>query len=166
MTKTISAGKTPKIIVDAIGGDLSVVGWDGDLLIKGDEDEYRVEEKGEEILLSSDDDLSLRVPKGSSFQFNKIGGDASIRGIKGSIQLKEIEGDLSIRDAGSISIDVIHSDFSLRGSTGDLFVKNAQGDVSVRDVAGNINLETVADDLAVRGVGGNELNEKQVPDKP
>ena len=155
MTRTISAGKSPKIIVDVIDGDLSVVGWDGDLLIKGDEEEFRVEEKGEEILLSSDGDLSLRVPKGSSFQFNRISGDASIRGIKGGVQLKEIEGDLSIRDAGSISIDVIHSDFSLRGSTGDLFVKNAHGDVSVRDVAGNINLETVADDLAVRGAGGN-----------
>ena len=90
MTRTISAGKSPKIIVDIIDGDLSVVGWDGDLLIKGDEDEFRVEEKDEEILLSSDGDLSLRVPKGSSFQLNKISGDASIRGIKGGVQLKEI----------------------------------------------------------------------------
>lgn len=155
MTKTISAGKSPNIIVDVIDGDLSVVGWDGDLLIKGDEDEFSVEEKGGAIHLSSDGDLSLRVPKGSSFQFNKISGDASIRGVKGGVQLKEIEGDLSIRDAGSVSIDVIHSDFSLRGSTGDIFVKNAHGDVSIRDVEGNINLETVADDLALQGVGGN-----------
>ncbi|MFM1931395.1 MAG: hypothetical protein RL226_698, partial [Bacteroidota bacterium] len=52
MTKTISAGKSPNIIVDVIDGDLSIVGWDGDLLIKGDEDEYRVEEKGEDVHLS------------------------------------------------------------------------------------------------------------------
>jgi len=155
MTKTISVGRSPKIIVDVIDGDLSVVGWDGDLLIKGDEDEIRMEEKGDQVLLSSDGDLSLRVPKGTSFQFKKIAGDASFRDIQGGIQLKEIEGDLSIRDAGSVSIDVIHADFSLRGSTGDLFVKNANGDVSIRDVDGNIILETVAADLAVRGVRGN-----------
>ncbi|MDX1378554.1 MAG: hypothetical protein R3307_06880, partial [Anaerolineales bacterium] len=155
MTKTISADKTPNIIVDIIGGDLSVVGWDGDFLIKGDEEDYRVEEKDGDVLLSCDGDLSLRVPKGASFQITKIGGDASMRSVRGGIQLSEIGGDLSIRDAGSVSIDLIHADFSLRGSTGDLFVKNAHGDVSVRDVGGNINLESVADDLAVRGVRGN-----------
>ena len=155
MTRTISAGKTPHIIVDGIAGDLSVVGWDGDFLIKGDEEEYHVEEKGDNILLSCDGDLSLRVPRGASFQFKKIGGDASVRGIKGAIQLDEIEGDLSIRDADSVSIGLIHADFSLRGSTGDLFIKNAHGDVSIRDVDGSITLESVADDLAVRGVRGN-----------
>ena len=155
MAKTISAGKTPTILVDAIDGDRSVVGWDGELLIKGDEQVYRVEEKGNDILLSADSDLSLRVPKGASFQIKKVSGDASMRGINGEIQLGEIEGDLSIRGAGSVSVDLIHADFSLRGSTGDLFVKNAHGDVSIRDVEGSINLESVADDLAVRGVQGN-----------
>lgn len=155
MTQTISAGKTPKVIVEIIDGDLSVVGWDGDFLIKGDEEEYRVEEKGDEILLSCDGDLSLRVPKGASFQFKKVSGDASMRGVKGGIQLDEIEGDLSVRDVDSVSIGIIHADFSLRGSSGDLYVKNAHGDVSIRDVEGNINLESVADDLAVRGVKGN-----------
>jgi hypothetical protein len=155
MTKTISAGKTPNIIVEVIDGDLSVVGWDGDFLIKGDEEEYRMEEKDDDILLSCDGDLSLRVPKGASFHFKKISGDASMRGVKGGIRLDEIEGDLSIRDAASVSIGIIQADFSLRGSTGDLLVKNAHGDVSIRNVEGNINLESVADDLAIRGVKGN-----------
>jgi len=155
MTRTISAGKAPNIIIDIIDGDLSVVGWDGDLLIKGDENGYRVEEKDGEVRLSCDGDLSMRVPKGASFQFKRIAGDASIRGIRGGIKLTEIKGDLSIRDAGSVSIEEIKADFSLRGATGDLFVKNAHGDVSIRDVEGSINLESVADDLAVRGVRGN-----------
>jgi len=155
MSKTISAGKSPKIIVDVIEGDLSAVGWAGDLVIKGDNDETRVEEKNGEILLSCDGDLSLRVPIGASLEFKKIGGDAAIRGVHGGIQLTEIDGDLSIRDAGSVSVDMIHSDFSLRGSTGDLFVKNAEGDISIREVMGNIDLENVADDLALRGVQGN-----------
>jgi len=155
MTKTISAGKSPKIIVDVIEGDLSVVGWDGDIIIKGDNEEYRLGEKDDEVLLSCDGDLTLRVPINASLQFTKLSGDASIRGVQGGIELKEIDGDLSIRNAGSVSIDTVHSDFSLRGSTGSLFVKNAEGDVSIREVMGNINLETVADDLALRGVQGN-----------
>jgi len=155
MSRTISVGKSPRIIVDVVDGDLSVVGWDGDLLIRGDDDEFRVDEKGEEIFLSCNGDMSLRVPKDTSLQLKKAGGDIAIRGVQGAIQLAEIDGDLSIRDAGSVSLDMVHSDFSIRGSKGDLFVKNAEGDASIRGVEGNINLEIVADDLALRGVRGN-----------
>src|SRR5688572_14362106 len=156
MSKTISAGTSPKVRLEAIDGDLSVVGWDGsDILIKGDDEDIRLEHTGSEVSLSCRGDLSLRVPKASSFEFINIGGDASIRGVTGNIELKKISGDLSIRDAGSISIDSILADFSLRGAQGNLYVKNAHGDVSVRDVEGNISIDSVADDLALRGARGN-----------
>jgi len=73
----------------------------------------------------------------------------------GGIELKEIDGDLSIRDVDSVAIDTIHSDFSLRGAKGHLSVKSTHGDVSIRDVDGNVSLESVADDLALRDVRGN-----------
>lgn len=156
MSKTISAGRSPKIIIENIAGDLSLVGWDGDdILLKGDEDEMHFRQDGGEVTLSCDDDLSLRVPKSASVSIKKIGGDAAIRGVLGDIELKEIEGDLSIRDVNSVAIDTIHSDFSLRGAKGHLAVKSAHGDVSIRDVDGNVALESVADDLALRDVHGN-----------
>jgi len=156
MSKTISAGISPKIRVEAIDGDLSVVGWDGgDILIKGDDEDIRLEQSGNDVLLSCRGDLSLRVPKAASFEFNRIGGDASIRGVMGDIKFMEASGDLSIRDGGSISIDSVQADFSLRGAKGNLYVKNANGDVSIRDVEGNISIDSVADDLALRGARGN-----------
>ncbi|MGZ9163597.1 MAG: SHOCT-like domain-containing protein [Anaerolineales bacterium] len=156
MSKTVSAGTSPKIRVEAIDGDLSVVGWDGsDILIKGDDEDIHLEHSGSDVSLSSRGDLSLRVPKASSFEFVMIGGDASIRGVTGNIEVKEASGDLSIRDVGSISIDSVRSDLSLRGAKGNLYVKSAHGDVSVRDVEGNVTLESVADDLALRGARGN-----------
>ena len=156
MSQTISAGKTPKIKVDVIGGDLSVVGWDGvDILVKGDDDEIRLGQNNDVVTLSCDGDLSLRVPKAASFEFKMIGGDASIRGVLGNIELKQIAGDLSIRDSGSIAIDTIRADFSLRNAKGNLYIKNAHSDVSIRDVEGTVTLESVADDLALRGARGN-----------
>lgn len=156
MSKTISAGRTPKIIIDNIGGDLSLVGWEGDdILLKGDDGEMQFSQDGEMVNISSEDDLSLRVPKASSFFIKNISGDASIRGVMGGIELKEIEGDLSIRDVDSVAIDTIQSDFSLRGAKGHLSVKSAHSDVSIRDVDGNVSLESVADDLALRDVRGN-----------
>jgi len=156
MSRTISAGKTPRIKVDVIGGDLSVMGWDGaDILVKGDEDELHIEQNNDVVTLSCDGDLSLRVPKASVFEFKKINGDASVRGLLGNIEIREITGDLSVRDSGSIAIDTIRADFSLRNAKGNLYIKNAHGDVSIRDVEGTVILESVADDLALRGAHGN-----------
>src|SRR6185503_18802244 len=156
MSKSVFVGNNPKIQLEKIGGDLSVVGWDGaDLLIKSDEDDARVEQTGETVSVSSGSDVSLRLPKGASLAIKFIGGDASIRGLLGGMEIQEIHGDLSIQDAGPISIDTIHADFSLRGAKGDLYIKNAHGDVSIRDVDGNVTLDSVADDLALRGARGN-----------
>lgn len=154
MSRMISAGKSPRIKVNTIGGDLSVVGWDGDILVKGDEDEVQLTQDGEEISISCAGDLALRVPKGASFDFGDIGGDASIRGVQGSIDLQNIGGDLSIRDAGPVTIGSVAADFSMRNGKGDVHVRNAGADVSIRDVEGKVTLDAVGDDLALRGARG------------
>ncbi len=156
MSRTISAGRSPKVFIENIAGDLSLVGWEGeDILLKGDEDEMRVRHESDQVFIACNDDLSLRVPKSASVYIKSIGGDASIRGVMGDVELKEIEGDLSMRDVNSVAIDSIHSDFSLRGAKGHLSVKNAHSDVSIRDVDGNVALDSIADDLALRDVRGN-----------
>ena len=156
MSKSIHVGRTPKINIDSVGGDLSIIGWDGeDILVKADDDEIRLEQNGEHVSLSCDDDLSLRVPKEALLLLKTVGGDAAIRGVIGDIELKEVSGDLSIREAGAIAIDTVHADFSLRGAKKNLYLKNAHGDVAIRDVEGNVTLDSVADDLALRGARGN-----------
>ena len=156
MSKTISAGRAPRIFIENIGGDLSLVGWEtDDILLKGDDDEMHVKVDGDQVTISCDDDLSLRVPKSASVFINNLAGDASIRSVMGGIELKEIDGDLSIRDVDSVAIDTIRADFSLRGAKGHLSVKSAHSDVSIREVDGSVSLESVAADLALRDVRGN-----------
>ncbi len=156
MSKMISVGKSPRIVVDSIGGDVSVVGWDGsEILIKADDDEITLKQNGDDIRFSCDDDVSLRIPKDSTLLFVSIGGDASVRGVSGNIEIKQIHGDLSMREVGSVSVDSIESDFSLRGARGNLYIKSANGDISLRDIDGNVNIESVSDDLALRGARGN-----------
>jgi len=158
MSRTISAGGAPKILIENVGGDLSLVGWEGqEILIKGNDEEIRVQQDGEKVSLSCGDDLSLRVPHGSTVLVQAVGGDAAIRGVTGNIELKEANGDLSIRDAGSVTIDTVRADFSLRGAKGNLNVKNALTEVSIRGVEGGVTLQSVADDLALRDVRGNIL---------
>jgi len=156
MSKTISAGRTPNIIIDSIGGDLSLVGWEGDdILLKADDEELNVEQDGDQVRLSCSDDLSLRAPKGASVVIAAIGGDASIRGVMGDIQLTDVSGDLSMRDVKNVAIEAVHADFSLRGAKGNLSIRKADSDVSIRDVDGDVSLDSISDDLALRDVRGN-----------
>ena len=95
MTRSIHVGTAPKININSVGGDLSIIGWDGeDLLAKADDDEARLEQKDGGINLFSGGDLSLRIPKGAFLLLQSAGGDVAIRGVIGDIELKEVGGDL------------------------------------------------------------------------
>jgi hypothetical protein len=158
MNRTISAGPDPRIVIELADGDLSVVGWEGeDILIKGDEDEIRFSQDGSLVTVSSTDDLSLRIPRTARLRIDSVAGDMSLRGVFGGIAIKNIEGDLSVRDVGAITIDSVQSDFSLRGAKGSVAVKNVAGDASVRDVDGNVSL-SVGDDLALRNVTNGNIS--------
>ena len=152
MNRTISAGPDPRIVIESAGGDLSIVGWEGeDILIKGDEDEIRFDQNGDLVTVSSADDLSLRIPRNARLRVDNVGGDMSLRGVFGGVELMNVGGDLSVREVGTIAIDNVQSDFSLRGARGNVSVKNVAGDASVRDVEGHVSL-SVGDDLVLRNV--------------
>ena len=156
MSRTLNAGRTPMIEIDSISGDLSLVGWEGDdILLKADDEELNISQDGDQVRISCNDDLSIRVPKGASVKINSISGDASVRGVMGELELKEVSGDLSMRDVNSVAVEAVHADFSLRGAKGSLSIRKADSDVSIRDVDGNVSLDSVSDDLALRDVRGN-----------
>lgn len=155
MSKTINAGRTPRIEIESVHGDLSLVGWEGDdILLKADDDELRVSQDGDQVKISCGGDLSMRAPKGAIVLISKIGGDASVRGVMGGIELKDVDGDLSMRDVNNVTIEAVHADFSLRGGKGNLSIRKADSDVSIRDVDGSVSLDSVSDDLALRDVRG------------
>ncbi len=153
--RTVSAGRAPHISIESAGGDLSIVGWEGeDLLIKSDE-ECRFSQDGDHIVLSCPDDMALRVPRGASLIIQTVGGDLALRGVSGDIQIQTIGGDASIRDANNVSLGSVHSDLSLRGARGNVSVRGIGSDASLREIQGDVSLESVGDDLVLRDVRGN-----------
>lgn len=153
--QTLSVGLTPRIVIEAVNGDFSVVGWDAqELLVKADDENVRVRQDDQTVYFSCNDNLTLRMPRGGSLEVKSVTGDMALRGVTGQVELKEVQGDLSIRDVGPTIIEKVNADFSLRGATGDLRIKKLNADASVRDVTGNVTIELVASDLVMRGIGG------------
>jgi hypothetical protein len=142
-------------VIEKVGGDLSVVGWEGeDLLIKSDDEEARINQQGDLVTVSTGDDLVLRVPREAALTIQSVAGDMSLRGVNGDLLIQEIRGDVSVRDAGNVNIASLQSDFSLRNARGDLSARSISGDVSVQDVQGSVTLDSAADDLLLRNVYG------------
>ncbi len=167
MSKRISLGLEPHIVIESVAGDLRLVGWDNaELLAKADdEQDLTLQQDGDAVTISCRDDLSLNVPQKASLHVQSVDGDMSVRGLAGKLDVDAVNGDVAMREVCDVVIGTIKSDFSLRGAQGDVLVKSVGGDASLRDVDGSLTLDSVSDDLAVRGVGGNlkvDVNEDVV----
>lgn len=156
MSKRISVSSQPKVKINSVEGDLHLVGWDNDeILFRNDENMITLEQNGNEINVTCQDDLAINVPRNSLVHILVVNGDMSVRGLVGDFEADVVNGDVSIRDVGKITLGAIETDFNLRGAKGDVHVKSVGGDASLRAVKGSLTLDSVADDLAIRGVGGN-----------
>ena len=156
MPERLAVGSEPQINIESVEGDLRLVGWDNDeILAKTDEDAISLQQNGDEVSISCQDDLAINVPKNSKVHIVTVNGDMSVRGLAGEFEADIVNGDVAIRDAGTVTLGAVESDFSLRGAKGDVHVKSVGGDASLREVNGSLTLDFVSDDLAVRGVGGN-----------
>jgi len=156
MSKRLPVGFSPQINIIIVEGDLRLVGWDADeILIKGDDDELSLQQDEQGVTLSSQDDLSLNIPKNAIAHIQTVNGDMSVRGLIGQLNVEGINGDCSMRDMGSVTLGDVESDLSLRGANGDVYIRSVGGDASLSEVDGSLTLESISDDLSIRGVGGN-----------
>ena len=156
MSQRLSVGSKPTIKIESVEGDLRLVGWDNDeILIRADDEEVTLQQDGDVLSLTCRDDLAINVPKNSSVHVLAAQGDMSVRGLAGEFEVDTVDGDVAIRDAGTVTINAVESDFSLRGAKGDVHIKSVGGDASLREVDGSLTLDSVSDDLSIRGVGGN-----------
>jgi hypothetical protein len=155
MSERVTVGPQPIIKIETVEGDLRLVGWDNEeILARGDEETATIQQNGDEFNIVCQDDLALNVPRGSRVHILKVNGDMSVRGLTGDFEADLINGDVSIRDVGKVTLDAVESDFNLRGAQGDVRVKSVGGDASLREVTGSLTLDSISDDLAIRGVGG------------
>ena len=156
MSKRISVGSQPRIKIEFVEGDLRLVGWENDeILVRSDEDVVMLQQDGDDVNITCQGDLALNMPKNSQVHILTVNGDMSVRGLVGDFEAEAVNGDVAIRDAGTVTLGAVDSDFNLRGAQGDVRVKSVGGDASLREVTGSLTLDSVSDDLSIRGVGGN-----------
>jgi ElaB/YqjD/DUF883 family membrane-anchored ribosome-binding protein len=146
-------GKAPQISVAHCGGNLTVRGSiDSQVVVDGRDAQIEPQENG--LNISSDSDLSLRLPEAASLVVERIDGNLAIKGISGDILVRQLEGHGAIKNVSSITVQQAKYDLALKNVNGDLIVKHAGHDLAVRNV-GQINVGVVEGDFSARYATGN-----------
>ena len=150
----IETSPSPRIIIEHIGGDLALTGWERAEFraIRGEEVEIRVED--EIIFVRCDDDCTLQTPMGATLEVHSVGGDAVMTRVHGGAQINQIGGDLRLNEMGALVIDQVGGDLAAHQVHGDLRVQAVGGDGKVANVQGACQILT-GGDLHLSGVSGN-----------
>lgn len=147
-------GIRPQINVHGVHGDLQVRGWEAPAIsAKGDAPQ--VEPLGEDgVQITSQGDLSLRVPQDADLTVDNVSGSARVIGLYHKVTLGNISGDLELRKIGTGSVENISGDLRLKRVEDGITIGSISGDASIRDVDGDTALGRVSGDLYVRSING------------
>ena len=144
--------------------DLFVEGTDSSILISvvRQSDSFRYTEAGGKSEIKATSDCHLQIPSGMMVTIEKVGGDASLSGLKGRVIVGKVGGDLVIQNLGGASIESVGGDLHINSAGdgmevsrvgGDLYGRQIQslstgsigGDVRVLQVSGEVNLSAGGD---------------------
>jgi hypothetical protein len=146
----VETGKAPSLFIRC-DGDLSIRGWaEPAVQVVGGNAES---DGGGVLRITSDQDLKLMVPMGSTLDIGEVSGDARIKHIEGVIAIGDVHGDLELSDVGQATIKTVNGDAVARSLNGDLSAVEVMGDLSVRDIAG-VEVGSVFGDLSVSYAAG------------
>jgi hypothetical protein len=154
--KSLDTNANPSILVERIGNDLNVKGWDRpQVLVKSSSDnDIVLEERDDQIVVSTPSDCVLYVPYSSTLQVNEVSSGARFKSLGGEIKIGTVGNDLVLRDVGATQVETVGSEISAKRVRGDLKATTIRGNAVVRDVDGQFSAEIVSGELHLRDVSG------------
>lgn len=152
--KSIATDVAPKVVIDQIGGDLRLSGWDQNQVTLMQDSEITLQLDGDTIYVQGHDDCTLNVPMIASVTIREVHGDAHLNTLQGAMQIQTVHGDARLQDMGNVVIKEVGGDLGVRQVAENLEVETVGGDVRVAQVLGNCRVNA-GGDLHIDHVHGN-----------
>jgi DUF4097 and DUF4098 domain-containing protein YvlB len=170
--KSFDIGPGGKLVLEVkIGGDIQVEPWDRDEVhiearitgrhredvdVKFDTGRSRLDVKVETEKrrnVNASCDLLVKVPREFDVEFETMGGDVQITGLKGEFSGTTMGGDLAFDGLeGRLEATTMGGDVVVERSKLDGKVKTMGGDVEIRDVTGDLKGSTMGGDVTYKDV--------------
>jgi hypothetical protein len=137
-----------RVVVDNLTGDISVQGWDRDVMeVHGEDraDVLAVRRSGREVRIVRGDvrgrrrsvDAVIRVPSWVDLRIGGLSLDVSVRGVDGAVEIGNVSGEIRIVD-----------------SDGPVDARSIDGEILVEDVRAGVSASAQSDDVTLRRVRG------------
>lgn len=173
--KTLDADASSEVRIINTSGNIVVDGWSrNEVDLEADLDdgvkELIFERHGKEIVIevkldqsrdrTQGTDLVVKIPQGSSLSVESVSADATVRDVRGRLDMNSVSGDIDATvfesnvQTESVSGDVgIHGN----GSTLRLQATTVSGDIDLDNVTGEIRAEVVSGDITIVHSKGKEV---------
>lgn len=147
-----------KKIVLRVAGDLHLMGSnEAEIFVSTyNPRQTKVKDEGGLVQVISNEDAWVRVPAGAAVRVEHVGGDATVFGLTGLVEISQIGGDLRYNGAEKLDIGQVGGDMAVAGVTGALTVRRVGGDFTC-DVPGSVAVEMVGSDSDLRVQGAVRL---------
>ncbi|HEV2735050.1 MAG TPA: DUF4097 family beta strand repeat-containing protein [Longimicrobiaceae bacterium] len=148
------------VAVRAADGSVRIVGWSraevsavsGD---DGDRDEgvRVVRERGvTAVRARGQGDLVVRVPAGSRVEVKTRGGDISVEGVDGALDMESTSGGFRVGGTPRmVTVEGLSGDVQVTGSTETLRIRTVSGSVRVPRAQGFVEASSISGDVQVTG---------------
>lgn len=155
-TIKMDLGEETKVQIESIGGDLRISGRKGQKLEAQapEHGDLKVEQDEDQITISASSAVFIYLPASTHVAINRIGGDARITGLRESLAVQSVGGDLGLRRVGCVETQWVGGDLTVRKMDGDLVVSQVGGDAIVESVDGSVRCAAVGGDLFLQSVQG------------
>jgi hypothetical protein len=146
-------GVNVPVVLQNIGGDLRLRGRPGDRLTV-DGDNPSVEQIGEDqpYVVRCGGDVRIGVPENVSVSVQNVGGDAKLTDLAGALDIKNVGGDLVVRNVQDVQIKAIGGDLRIKRADGNVTIETIGSDATIREVDGAVWIARTGADLYVRNV--------------
>ncbi len=152
--KSIPTDAAPKVVIEVIGGDLRLSGWEQNQVTLMQDNEITLRVDGDTIYVQGHDDCTLHVPMNATVAIREIHGDATLNTLHGHLEIQAIHGDARLHDVGNVALNQVGGDLRVRQVAENLQIETVGGDVQVAEVLGNCRVNG-GGDLHIDHVHGN-----------
>lgn len=162
-SQTIPTSLAPEIIIDQVGGNLQVKGWENPVvMVNATPHDLHLEEQDDVVRLSCASDCEIRLPSGASVNVKTAHGNAQFRFLEDPLRIGIIHGSLFLRNVAETNVEMVHGELMARQVSGDLniqrvmgnaMLRNVQGECSLGEVGGNLDLRDVEDEIKITAEG-------------
>lgn len=98
--------------------------------------------------------LEVNVPTGTAVDINDSSGSIEVKGVEGDVTIDDGSGSIRVAGVADLTIDDGSGSIKINGATGDVYIDDGSGSVTVQNVGGSVSVNDGSGSINVSDVDG------------